>query len=171
MTFLFAVRGIRKPIRARIVTLGCCVWAATGPLLWLAPAPAHADLSSEAIRTESECDVQVCEGDCDESGVVQASELVLAVNIVLGEKPLSACPWIDSNCDGAAKINEILQAINRALLGGGECDCIILGACQPPRPPFPLTRRVENDTLTAGQSSAAVIPSPRPTATALPSGE
>ena len=58
-----------------------------------------------------------CAGDCDGSGAVGIDELVRAVSIALGVRPLSLCDAIDVNGDGMAAINELVRAVNAALLG------------------------------------------------------
>lgn len=58
-----------------------------------------------------------CPGDCDGSGDVNVNELVLGVNIALGDVPLEGCVGLDRNGDGVVTINEIITAINAALFG------------------------------------------------------
>lgn len=56
-----------------------------------------------------------CAGDCDRNGVVAINELVLLVNIALGNSPASACSAGDTNRDGRISINELIAAVNSAL--------------------------------------------------------
>ena len=56
-----------------------------------------------------------CTGDCDGDGAVTVDELLVGVNIALGNAPVSACPSFDSNGDGSVTIDEILTAVNNAL--------------------------------------------------------
>jgi hypothetical protein len=58
-----------------------------------------------------------CIGDCNGDGVVTISELIVAVNIALGDKPISACPAIDANGSGEVTIEELILAIRNAQRG------------------------------------------------------
>ena len=60
-----------------------------------------------------------CVGDCDGSGGVTVNDLVVLVNIALGNTPVDACLAGDTNGDGTIEITEILVAVNHALLGCG----------------------------------------------------
>jgi len=53
-------------------------------------------------------------GDCNGDGVVAINELVTAVNIALGNIPMSACPAVDADGNGVPGINELVQAVNNA---------------------------------------------------------
>ena len=65
-----------------------------------------------------------CVGDCAQDGAVTIDDLVRGVNIALGSAPLDQCPYIDSDGDGVATINEVLVAVNNALDG---CQGLTLG--------------------------------------------
>lgn len=58
-----------------------------------------------------------CYGDCNDGGSVSVDELVSGVSIVLGNAPLSSCPVFDSSGDGQVTVNELIQAVNAALVG------------------------------------------------------
>lgn len=58
-----------------------------------------------------------CLGDCDGDGVVVVNELVLMVNIALGNAPASVCLAGDRNHDGAITIDENVTAVDNALSG------------------------------------------------------
>ena len=58
-----------------------------------------------------------CHGDCDGDGRVSVAELVLAVNIALGARPVESCAAADRNGDGEVRINELIEAVSRALSG------------------------------------------------------
>ena len=58
-----------------------------------------------------------CVGDCSDDGMVAINELVVGVNIALGNSPVSACPAFDANGDGQVAINELITAVNNALNG------------------------------------------------------
>jgi hypothetical protein len=48
---------------------------------------------------------------------VTIDELITMVNIALGTKPVSECSVGDTSGDGDITIDEIIQAVNRALNG------------------------------------------------------
>jgi len=48
---------------------------------------------------------------------VAINELVTAVNIGLGNLPMSACPAVDADGNGVPEINELVQAVNNAVQG------------------------------------------------------
>jgi len=58
-----------------------------------------------------------CVGDCSGDGSVAINELILGVNIALGNNPLSTCPAFDANDSGMVEINELISAVNAALNG------------------------------------------------------
>ncbi len=60
---------------------------------------------------------RACVGDCDESGAVVISELIVGVRINLGESPVDRCPAFDVNDSGTVAVNELVQGVNNALLG------------------------------------------------------
>src|SRR5260221_9289588 len=59
---------------------------------------------------------QTCVGDCDQNGVVTITDLLLGVNIVLGEKPVSACPAFE-NSEGKVDMPQLIKGVNNALEG------------------------------------------------------
>lgn len=59
-------------------------------------------------------------GDCNGDGSVRISELVLAVNIALGNAELATCPAADDQGDERVSVVELIRAVNDALEG---CDC------------------------------------------------
>jgi hypothetical protein len=58
-----------------------------------------------------------CVGDCDDSGTVTVDELVLGVNIALGTISLEECPAFDSNHDSQVTVDELVEAVGKALSG------------------------------------------------------
>lgn len=54
-------------------------------------------------------------GDCNGDSQVTIDEILLAVNVLLGNAPLTDCPSADGNADGAVTIDELLAALSRAL--------------------------------------------------------
>jgi hypothetical protein len=60
-----------------------------------------------------------CLGDCDGSGTVTVNELVIGVDIALGNLSINACPVLDANGDLTVEINELVAAVDNALNGCG----------------------------------------------------
>ncbi|MGH7788444.1 MAG: hypothetical protein ACRERC_16360 [Candidatus Binatia bacterium] len=58
-----------------------------------------------------------CVGDCNGSGTVTVNELIVGVNISLGNQPVSACPAFDPNHSGTVTVTELIQAVNNSLNG------------------------------------------------------
>jgi hypothetical protein len=64
-----------------------------------------------------------CAGDCDESGEVEISNLLLMVNIFLGSADIAMCPagdvtgGIPDGPDGQITVDELVRAVNNALNG------------------------------------------------------
>ncbi|MGH7789344.1 MAG: hypothetical protein ACRERC_20910 [Candidatus Binatia bacterium] len=58
-----------------------------------------------------------CAGDCNGGGTVGINELLLGVNISLGNAQVDACTAVDVNGDGAVTVNELIQAVRSALSG------------------------------------------------------
>jgi len=54
-------------------------------------------------------------GDCDQDGSVTVDELVVGVNIALGESPVADCPSFDADGDGQVTIDELTLGVNNAL--------------------------------------------------------
>jgi hypothetical protein len=98
----------------------------------------------------------VCVGDCDGNGRVTVNELVLGVQIALGEQPLSRCPSFDPSGSGKVELNELIRALNNSLSGcpGGS--------------PSPTPTQVPGGTATVTPSLTAVVPSATPSLTPAP---
>lgn len=58
-----------------------------------------------------------CAGDCNGDGNVSVDELVIGVNIALGNAALENCPSFDSNADGSVTVDEVIAAMTHALIG------------------------------------------------------
>ncbi len=63
---------------------------------------------------------QDCVGDCNGDEEVTINELIIGVNIALGNATVDDCPAFDTNDDGEVTINELIAAVNNALSGCGE---------------------------------------------------
>jgi len=57
----------------------------------------------------------VCAGDCDGDGHVSVDELIMAVAIALGSRPLDDCPGLDADGDGNVSVGELVKAVTAAL--------------------------------------------------------
>ena len=58
-----------------------------------------------------------CVADCNGDGEVTVNEVILGVNIALGNKPVSDCPDADENSNGEVTIGELIQAVNDVISG------------------------------------------------------
>jgi hypothetical protein len=58
-----------------------------------------------------------CPGDCNGDRSVDVSEIVTAVNILLGFTERNSCGAADRNSDGAITVDEVIQAVQAALEG------------------------------------------------------
>ena len=65
---------------------------------------------------------QMCVGDCDGNGSVGVTQLLVVVNVALGNAELAACTAGDANGDGQITVDEILVAVNNALTGCSPLD-------------------------------------------------
>jgi hypothetical protein len=77
-------------------------------------AEALADMGWNAPHT-----TVACTADCNGDGQVSIDELITAINIALGNAPLSACVSIDANGNGTVEVNELVSGVNNALQGCG----------------------------------------------------
>jgi parallel beta-helix repeat protein len=58
-----------------------------------------------------------CSGDCDGDGTITIDELIVGVNIALGNRPVDDCLSLDPNGDGMVTINELIAAVGNAVNG------------------------------------------------------
>lgn len=75
-----------------------------------------------------------CVGTCHGGGAVAVNDVLIMVNVALGNTPAAACSPGDANADGEITINEIIAAISNALYGCGVT------------PPTPLPTRTKTAT-------------------------
>jgi hypothetical protein len=52
-----------------------------------------------------------CAGDCDGDLSVELSELVLGVNVALGQSPVALCGRIDGDRSGQVTVDELLEGV------------------------------------------------------------
>jgi len=74
-------------------------------------ATATATASPTASATATEL---ACVGDCNGDGSVAINELIVGVNIALGNAPVDDCASFDGNDNGSVAINELIAAVNAA---------------------------------------------------------
>ncbi|GBD26791.1 Trypsin [bacterium HR30] len=58
-----------------------------------------------------------CPNDCNGDGAVDVSEIVTAVNILLGALPVESCRTADGDGNGEVTVDEVIQGVNAALNG------------------------------------------------------
>ena len=96
-----------------------------------------------------------CIGDCNEDGAVTVDEIIVGVNIALGNTPVSECLGLDSNDDGSVTVNEIIAAVNAVLNG-----------CPTQPSPTPVTE-ITPTSVPASPTQTSVPASPTPTPTPI----
>ncbi|HVN87418.1 MAG TPA: DUF6531 domain-containing protein, partial [Candidatus Binatia bacterium] len=98
----------------------------------------------------------VCIGDCDGNGRVNVNELVVGVNIALGNADLGSCRQFDADGNERVTVDELVKGVNNALNG---CAAEPTATATPTPSPTPsLLKSV----------TAIVHPSPTASATAGP---
>jgi hypothetical protein len=102
----------------------------------------------------------LCPGDCDGDGQVLVSELVTAVGVALGGRPLADCLPADIGGDGVIGIAELVAAVTSVLAG---CP-----ADPTPTAPAPTVPTTVAATPNPQPPTATVVP-PTSTSTAVPS--
>ena len=76
------------------------------------PLPPTATASTTPVPCTS-----LCVGDCNGDGLVTINEIIVMVNIALGNLPVSACLAGDANNDANIDVSEIILAVLNALNG------------------------------------------------------
>src|SRR5262245_27339011 len=77
-----------------------------------------------------------CTGDCDTSHNVTVDEIIVGLNIALGQLPLNQCTAFDEDASGTVTVDEVVKCVTNALQG---CPA------ESPTPVFPSDYR---DTYT-----------------------
>ena len=77
-------------------------------------ATATATATDTAVSTSTPTP-PACVGDCDGSRFVTVDEVLMMVNIALGNALVSSCTAGDANLDGKVTVDEILTSVNNAL--------------------------------------------------------
>jgi cysteine-rich repeat protein/predicted outer membrane repeat protein len=84
---------------------------------YVRPGRGAANCSIGAYEYNSPGPPMGCAGDCDGDGEVTIEELIILVNIALGNAAVTACGAGDTDGDGTIAIDEIIRAVNTALSG------------------------------------------------------
>ncbi len=79
--------------------------------------PSATATARETTPPETTTPTHGCAGDCDGDMRVSVSELVLAVNVALGNQTTNRCLNADRDGNGRISIAELIGAVNRALGG------------------------------------------------------
>jgi hypothetical protein len=98
-------------------------------------------------------------GDCNGDLEVTVDELVLGVNIALGQADLAQCLAFDANRDGSVTVDELIQGVNNALFG---CFFVPPTPTATPEPGGELGERVftiREDTIPTAESRTAIVTS------------
>jgi hypothetical protein len=59
--------------------------------------------------------LDMCPGDCDDSGTVEVAEVITSVNIALDQMPVTACSPVDTNKNDVVAIDELIEAVDKSL--------------------------------------------------------
>jgi YVTN family beta-propeller protein len=95
-----------EPFAPIALALGSCPLLPTPtPTVTTSPLPTGTPVAS------------TCAGDCNADDMVGINELIVGVNIALGNSAVSACPAFDRDANGQVAINELITAVNAALFG------------------------------------------------------
>jgi sugar lactone lactonase YvrE len=80
--------------------------------------PVFAALAVTLLVTASPA--AACTGDCDGSGTVTVDEILLGVNVALGEESVARCSVFDSDIDTQVTVDELLSSVSSGLQGCPE---------------------------------------------------
>jgi hypothetical protein len=108
--------------------------------------------------------VQDCVGDCAGNGSVAIDELVLGVNIALGNQPVSRCTAMDGSGDGSVTIDELTRAVLAALDGCAPA----AATATPSASPTATASPIDTDTATPTHADPTATATAEHSATATP---
>ncbi|HVN86117.1 MAG TPA: hypothetical protein VMW17_14860 [Candidatus Binatia bacterium] len=91
------------------------------------------------LSRTSHAQLPPCVGDCDGNGMVSVDELVMVVNIALGNMDPTACPSADFNQDNKVTVDEMVMAVNAALSGCMPAPTPTPSGCSAATVPFNST--------------------------------
>jgi hypothetical protein len=128
---IFAQRYVIRPSPTPSITSTPAPTATPSPsasvTATLAPATMTPPVGATATPTESPAGEtptptstvgpSTCRGDCDGDGAVTVDELILAVAIAFGTRPVEDCPSADANSSGTIDVSELVLAVQQALEG------------------------------------------------------
>ena len=116
--------------RGRPAGGACAKFSSAEPFVTCDPLPASgnpyrvevgaADLASAGTyraRVVPDYGCTVCRGDCNNNGIVAVDEIVRGMGVALGRVSLDTCPSFDADEDGFISVNELITAVNNALVG------------------------------------------------------
>ena len=81
------------------------------------PGRVFAATRSCVVMIDQSAHPAACLGDVNIDGAVTVDELLLAVDILLGQQPLSSDPGLDEDGSSAVEVSEVIGAVRNALLG------------------------------------------------------
>ena len=125
--------GRRGRARARLRSSGACAPPSLALALLLVASPALS-----------------CPGDCNADGRVEIAELVAAVGIALGARPLADCPPADGDADQRVAIDDLLAAVAGAL-DPSRCAPTAAPSPSPTPTPLPVAERRVNQRTAGSQ--------------------
>jgi hypothetical protein len=106
----------------------------------------------------------VCVGDCSNTCVVDVSNMIVGVNIVLGNAQPSACPPFQ-NANGIVDVAQLIKGVNN-LLNGCNPESCGGGPTETPTEPAEVATATPSETPTAPPTSSPTSsPSSSPTET------
>lgn len=76
------------------------------------PTPTHTPDEGGPTPTPGEC-----VGDCNNDGQNAVNEMVVGVNILLGNASIDQCPSFDTNANNGVEVNELVSGVNGLLNG------------------------------------------------------
>jgi hypothetical protein len=79
-----------------------------------------------------------CPGDCNLDATVTIDELVLVVAMARGEGARDQCVSADANRDGRVRIDDVVNAVRRSMIGCPPMGWCGASLCQLPLPAQPL---------------------------------
>jgi len=101
---------------------------------------------------------RACSGDCDGNGTITIDELIVGVNIALGNRPVDDCLSLDPNGDAMVTINELIAAVGNAVNGCIAPPTPVPSATPTPTPiPIRLFVRSGGSDTSSGRDPANAL--------------
>jgi len=108
-----------------------------------------------------------CVGNCYHGPRVTTDDLVLGVQIALGQQPVADCPAFDPDMNGEVSIDELVQGVSNAVYGCGVIPPTRTRTQTPTRTPTATVTGTATPTSTASPTETA-SPTSTTTPTELP---